>query len=201
LSQEPRCREVGGGISQFATTLYNASYFPGMADACHKEHSYYISRYLAARAATVVQNPHGISVIDVKFTNDAPTAVAAQTIWTPSSITVKLCGTKCYTVESVPAPGPAAPARRPCRDPHRTAAPAKEPRASPPATPGPSGMPRPDRRSVGEPARFATNRRLESPVATRAASPGSWRGGRVRSRMGMTALFATGTENAGCARW
>ncbi|MGW4527937.1 VanW family protein [Amycolatopsis sp. NPDC004378] len=95
-------REVGGGISQFATTLYNASYFAGMKDAGHKEHSYYISRYPAAREATVFQNPNGASVIDIKFTNDSPTGIAIQTIWTPSSITVKLWGTKRYTVESIP---------------------------------------------------------------------------------------------------
>lgn len=95
-------REVGGGISQFATTLYNASYFAGMKDAGHKEHSYYISRYPAAREATVFQNPDGSSVIDLKFTNDSQTGVAIQTIWTPSSLTVKLWGTKRYKVESVP---------------------------------------------------------------------------------------------------
>ena len=95
-------REVGGGISQFATTLYNAAYFAGMKDAGHKEHSYYISRYPAAREATVFQNPDGSSVIDIKFTNDSPTGVAIQTIWTPSSITVKLWGTKHVTVTSIP---------------------------------------------------------------------------------------------------
>lgn len=94
-------REVGGGISQFATTLYNAAYFGAMKDAGHKEHSYYISRYPAAREATVFQNPDGSSVIDLKFTNDSDTGVAIQTIWTPSSITVKLWGTKRYEVESV----------------------------------------------------------------------------------------------------
>jgi vancomycin resistance protein YoaR len=95
-------REVGGGISQFATTLYNAAYFAGMKDAGHKEHSYYISRYPAAREATVFQNPNGSSVIDLKFTNDSPTGIAIQAIWSPSSITVKLWGTKRYTVESIP---------------------------------------------------------------------------------------------------
>ncbi|PRX49503.1 vancomycin resistance protein YoaR [Prauserella shujinwangii] len=92
---------VGGGISQFATTLYNASYFAGMTDAGHREHSYYISRYPMGREATVFQNPDGSSVIDLKFTNNTPTGVAIQTIWTPSSITVRLWGTKHYEVESV----------------------------------------------------------------------------------------------------
>jgi vancomycin resistance protein YoaR len=94
-------REVGGGISQFATTLYNAAYFAAMKDAGHKEHSYYISRYPAAREATVFQDHAGNSVIDLKFTNDSDTGVAIQTIWTPSTITVKLWGTKRYEVESI----------------------------------------------------------------------------------------------------
>jgi vancomycin resistance protein YoaR len=95
-------REVGGGISQFATTLYNAAYFGAMKDAGHKEHSYYISRYPAAREATVFQNHDGSSVIDLKFTNTSDTGVAIQTVWTPGSITVKLWGTKKYEVESIP---------------------------------------------------------------------------------------------------
>lgn len=108
-------RAIGGGISQFATTLYNAAYFAGMKDAGHKEHSYYISRYPAAREATVFQNPDGSSVIDLKFTDDAPTGVAIQTVWTSSSITVKLWGTKRYDVESVPGPrtDPVDPTERP----------------------------------------------------------------------------------------
>ncbi|WP_436502144.1 VanW family protein [Actinokineospora sp. HUAS TT18] len=94
-------REVGGGISQFATTLYNAAYFAALKDAGHKEHSYYISRYPAAREATVFQDHAGNSVIDLKFTNDSATGIAIQTIWTPSSITVKIWGTKKYVVESI----------------------------------------------------------------------------------------------------
>ncbi|MBK1786106.1 VanW family protein [Prauserella cavernicola] len=92
---------VGGGISQFATTLYNAYYFAGMKDAGHQEHSYYISRYPEGREATVFQNPDGSSVIDIAFTNDSDTGVAIQTVWTESDITIKLWGTKRYDVESV----------------------------------------------------------------------------------------------------
>lgn len=94
-------RAVGGGISQFATTLYNASYFAGMVDVEHQEHSFYISRYPVAREATVFQNPNGSSVIDLRFRNEAETGVAIQTVWTPSSITVRLWGTKGVKVESI----------------------------------------------------------------------------------------------------
>jgi vancomycin resistance protein YoaR len=92
-------RGIGGGISQFATTLYNATYFAGMTDIEHKEHSYYISRYPAAREATVFEG-----AIDVKFRDDAPTGVLIQTAWTPSSVTVTLWGTKHVDVESITGP-------------------------------------------------------------------------------------------------
>ncbi|WP_231104609.1 VanW family protein [Haloechinothrix halophila] len=95
---------VGGGISQFATTLYNAAYFAGLKDAGHQEHSYYISRYPMAREATVFMYPDGQSVIDIAFTNDSPTGVAIQTFWTPDSVTVKIWGTKHYRVESKTGP-------------------------------------------------------------------------------------------------
>ncbi|HEY6423280.1 MAG TPA: VanW family protein [Pseudonocardiaceae bacterium] len=92
-------RGIGGGISQFATTIYNATYFAGMTDIEHKEHSYYISRYPAAREATVFEG-----AIDVKFRDDAPTGILIQTAWTPTSITVTLWGTKHVDVESITGP-------------------------------------------------------------------------------------------------
>lgn len=95
---------VGGGISQFATTLYNAAYFAGLKDAGHQEHSYYISRYPMAREATVFMYPDGQSVIDIAFTNDSSHGVAIQTFWTPESVTVKIWGTKQYRVESKTGP-------------------------------------------------------------------------------------------------
>ena len=61
-------RGIGGGVSQVATTLYNAAYFAGMTNVEHKEHSFYISRYPAGREATVFDN-----LIDLKFRNDNPT--------------------------------------------------------------------------------------------------------------------------------
>jgi vancomycin resistance protein YoaR len=92
-------RGVGGGVSQVATTLYNASYFAGMTNVEHKEHSFYISRYPAGREATVFDD-----LIDLKFRNDNPTAIMIQTVWTPSSITVRIYGTKRYDVTSATGP-------------------------------------------------------------------------------------------------
>ena len=88
---------VGGGISQFATTMFNAVFFAGLEDVYHKPHSYYISRYPAGREATVYYDS-----IDLEWRNDSPTGVYVQTQWVAGgSITVTFWGTKRYEVESV----------------------------------------------------------------------------------------------------
>ncbi|GAC70609.1 VanW family protein [Gordonia soli] len=88
-------KAVGGGISQFATTLYNASYFAGLEDVDHTEHSYYISRYPEAREATVFEG-----AIDLVFRNNTKSGIYIETSWTPSSVTVRLWGTKTVEVTS-----------------------------------------------------------------------------------------------------
>ncbi|MBF6137070.1 VanW family protein [Nocardia otitidiscaviarum] len=90
---------VGGGISQFATTLYNAAYFAGMEDAGHTEHSYYISRYPAAREATVFDG-----AIDLQFRNNTPYGVYIEASADSSTVTVRLWSTKTVDVESIPGP-------------------------------------------------------------------------------------------------
>lgn len=86
---------VGGGISQFATTLYNAAYFAGMEDVSHTPHSYYISRYPAGREATVYEGS-----IDLKFKNTSKYPVRIVTSVGGGSVTVKLMGVKTVNVES-----------------------------------------------------------------------------------------------------
>ncbi|RCW47181.1 vancomycin resistance protein YoaR [Halopolyspora algeriensis] len=97
-------KAVGGGISQFATTLFNASYFAGMKDIEHREHSYYISRYPMGREATVFQQPDGTSLIDVKFKNVSDSGILIETAWTPQSVTVTFWGTKQFEVTSHTSP-------------------------------------------------------------------------------------------------
>ncbi|WP_232717080.1 VanW family protein [Gordonia metallireducens] len=87
---------VGGGISQFATTLYNAAYFAGLEDVDHTEHAYYISRYPEAREATVFEG-----AIDLKFRNNTRHGVLIETSWSPAAVTVRLWGTKAFEVESI----------------------------------------------------------------------------------------------------
>ncbi|HVF21095.1 MAG TPA: VanW family protein [Mycobacteriales bacterium] len=88
---------VGGGVSQFATTMFNAVFFSGLKDIYHKPHSYYISRYPPGREATV-SHP----APDLKWQNDSPHGVVVKTSFTPTSVTVTLWGTKQYdAVEAV----------------------------------------------------------------------------------------------------
>ena len=88
---------VGGGISQFATTLYNASYFAGLDDVAHTPHSYYISRYPAGREATVYEN-----AIDLQFKNPFDTPIKISASADDHSVTVKMFGVKKVNVESIP---------------------------------------------------------------------------------------------------
>ena len=90
-------KAVGGGISQFATTLYNAAYFAGMDDVAHTPHSYYISRYPAGREATVYEGG-----IDLRFKNNTPNPVIIRTSANNSTVTVSLVGTKSVNVQSIP---------------------------------------------------------------------------------------------------
>ncbi len=78
---------VGGGVSQFATTLFNAIFYGGYEDVYHQPHSYYFSRYPEAREATVsFPNPELI------FRNNTAAAVLIRTEYTDDSITVKFFG-------------------------------------------------------------------------------------------------------------
>jgi vancomycin resistance protein YoaR len=86
---------VGGGVSQFATTLYNAVFFAGLRDIEHTPHSYYISRYPAGREATV-----SYPAPNLIFQNNQPTAIVITTSYTGTSLTVTFWGTKYYDVTS-----------------------------------------------------------------------------------------------------
>ena len=68
---------IGGGISQFVTTMFNAVFFSGLKDVEHSPHSYYISRYPPGREATI-SDP----APDFVFENDSPHGVLIDTSYT-----------------------------------------------------------------------------------------------------------------------
>ena len=91
---------VGGGVSQFATTLFNTVFFSGLRDITHTPHSYYISRYPPGREATV-----SYPLPDLIFENDSQHGVLIDTSHTGRSVTVTFWGTKRYDeVRSVTGP-------------------------------------------------------------------------------------------------
>ena len=84
----------GGGISQFATTLFNAAFFAGLDIPAYKAHSIYISRYPYGREATL-----SFPRPDLKIRNTTPYGVLIWPTYTDSSLTVTLYSTKFATGE------------------------------------------------------------------------------------------------------
>ena len=94
-------QDLGGGVSQMATTLFNAMFFAGLEDVEHKPHSFYIDRYPVGREATVAWG-----AVDLRFTNDTPYGVLIDTSVTPSTptssgvVTVTMYSTKHWDITS-----------------------------------------------------------------------------------------------------
>jgi vancomycin resistance protein YoaR len=80
---------VGGGISQFATTLWNAAFFGGLDLVSHQSHSIYISRYPYGRDATL-----NYPQPDLVIGNSSPYGVLVWPTYTGTSLTVTLYSTK-----------------------------------------------------------------------------------------------------------
>jgi vancomycin resistance protein YoaR len=79
---------IGGGISQFATSFFNASLFAGLDFGEYQSHSLYISRYPRGREATL-SYPHP----DLQIKNTTPYGVLVWPTYTDTSITVHLYST------------------------------------------------------------------------------------------------------------
>lgn len=93
--------DLGGGVSQMATTLFNAMFFSGLEDIEHKPHSFYIDRYPVGREATVAW-----PTVDLRFRNDTDYGVFIRATVTPSTyssqgvVTVQMFSTKIWDIES-----------------------------------------------------------------------------------------------------
>ena len=84
---------MGGGLSQVATTVFNAGFEAGMDDVEHTPHNYWFTRYPAGREATLWTGN-----LDVKFGNSTPTAVLVQAWAADGEVHVRLWGTPYYQV-------------------------------------------------------------------------------------------------------
>lgn len=82
-------QDVGGGVSQFATTLFNAAFFAGLDYGEYQSHSLRIDRYPYGREATL-----GFEHPDLQIENNTPYGVLIWTSYTATSITVTLYSTQ-----------------------------------------------------------------------------------------------------------
>ena len=93
--------DYGGGVSQMATTLFNAMFFAGLKDVEHKPHSFYIDRYPVGREATVAW-----PTVDLRFENDSPYGVLVRAWIKPSTwssegvVTVQMWSTKVWDIKA-----------------------------------------------------------------------------------------------------
>lgn len=80
---------IGGGVSQVATTTYNAAFFAGLEIISNTPHSFYFPRYPKGREATISwRDP------DLVFRNNWDAAVLLSVVTGRNSITVSMYSSK-----------------------------------------------------------------------------------------------------------
>ena len=80
---------VGGGISQFATTIFNAAFFAGLEYDAYSAHSIYFSRYPYGREATISWPAPQLEIF-----NPTPHGILIWPTTTSNSVTVDLYSTE-----------------------------------------------------------------------------------------------------------
>ncbi|MFP5451683.1 MAG: VanW family protein [Thermoleophilia bacterium] len=80
---------VGGGVSQIATTMFNAAFFAGLHLVSHTPHEFWITRYPPGREATVSWGGPELIV-----ENDWPAAMLVKAEATDEGITIRLYSSK-----------------------------------------------------------------------------------------------------------
>ncbi len=92
--------DVGGGVSQVATTTFNAAFWGGFRIVAHKPHTIFIDRYPLGREATV-----NYPSLDLKWQNNTSHGVFIHTAFTGTSLTVSLYGDREHTTVRETVPG------------------------------------------------------------------------------------------------
>ena len=80
--------QLGGGICQVGTTLFNTAFFAGVPIPDRENHSFYISHYPKGRDATVSWGGP-----DLKWKNDTKNWILVSVSYTDDSITISFYGT------------------------------------------------------------------------------------------------------------
>ncbi len=89
--------DIGGGVSQVATTVFNAAWEAGLKLTERNPHAFYISRYQLGRDATV-----NWPDLDVKFANSTKSWLLVKGDYDDQGITVSIYGGERRRVVSVP---------------------------------------------------------------------------------------------------
>jgi len=89
--------DVGGGVSQVATTVFNAAWEAGLRITERNPHALYISRYQLGRDATV-----NYPDLDLRFVNDTKSWVLVTGGYDGGGISIGIYGGEDRRVESVP---------------------------------------------------------------------------------------------------
>jgi len=90
---------MGGGLSQMATTSYNAAYLAGFDIKQHRQHSVWFTRYPAGRESTIYEGQ-----INMVFTNDTPYAAVMNAYVEDNRLHVDIWSTPYYTVSTWASP-------------------------------------------------------------------------------------------------
>ena len=88
--------QVGGGVSQFTTTMFNAAFFGGLDFIEYQAHSLYFSRYPRGREATISW-PKPDFIVE----NNTAYGILVWPTWTHTTITVTLYSTQNIVSEDV----------------------------------------------------------------------------------------------------
>ena len=86
--------DVGGGISQFATTIFQAMFYAGLDIDKYQAHTLWFSRYADREGRRGVESTISFPEPDVQFTNNTPYPVLIWPTYTETSLTVSIYSTK-----------------------------------------------------------------------------------------------------------
>lgn len=86
--------DVGGGISQLATNMFNVGYRAGLVDVAHTPHSVYFDRYPAGLESTIWYDQ-----LFVTWENNTPYGILVESFVYDGVITTRLWSTKYFDVD------------------------------------------------------------------------------------------------------
>ena len=86
-------KDIGGGISQFATTFFQASFYGGLEIDAYFPHTIWFSRYTDFAGRKGIESTISWPSPDVRVRNISPYPILIWPTWTHTSVTVSLYST------------------------------------------------------------------------------------------------------------